>query len=108
MRPRSEIDAIMLSEKDSVATALRELAPGAEARVGVGEEVIAVPVAQPIAFGHKLAVRGIPRGADVLKYGEVIGRATDDIGAGVHVHVHNVESLRGRGDLEETGAGRGV
>ena len=49
MRPRSEIDAIMLSEKDSVATALRELAPGAEARVGVGEEVIAVPVAQPIA-----------------------------------------------------------
>jgi altronate dehydratase small subunit len=41
----------------------------------------------------------ISKGQDVLKYGEVIGQATQDISEGKHVHVHNVESLRGRGDL---------
>ena len=34
----------------------------------------------------------------MLKYGIVIGRATHDIQQGQHVHVHNVEALRGRGD----------
>jgi len=37
-------------------------------------------------------------GEPVIKYGEVIGRATKDIGEGTHAHVHNIESLRGRGD----------
>jgi len=97
---RPGIDAVMLSEADNVATALRELAAGEEARVGVGERVLRVPVRDPISFGHKLATVDIPRGAAVKKYGEVIGRATQEIPAGAHTHVHNVESLRGRGDLE--------
>ncbi|RLG06284.1 MAG: D-galactarate dehydratase, partial [Thaumarchaeota archaeon] len=54
-----------------------------------------------IPFGHKLAIREIPRGEEIIKYGEVIGRATRDIEIGEHVHVHNVESLRGRGDLKK-------
>ncbi len=41
----------------------------------------------------------IPVGDGVIKYGEIIGRATCDIDVGDHVHVHNVESQRGRGDL---------
>ncbi len=102
------IDAIMLNEKDNVATALRELAAGAEARVGVGERRFSVPVVQAIAFGHKLVICDIQRGTDILKYGEVIGRATEDIPAGAHAHVHNIESLRGRGDLEAAGEPHGV
>jgi altronate dehydratase small subunit len=94
------IDAVMLSEIDNVATALRELAEGEEARVGVGERQTIVRVRQGIAFGHKLAVTDIRQGDEIRKYGEVIGRATRDIPAGAHTHVHNVESLRGRGDLE--------
>jgi altronate dehydratase small subunit len=34
----------------------------------------------------------------VIKYGETIGLATSDISPGEHVHVHNVEGQRGRGD----------
>jgi altronate dehydratase small subunit len=108
MQSSNQIDAIMLSEKDNVATALRELAEGEQARVGVGERCFAVPVGQAIAFGHKLAVHEIPRGTDVLKYGEVIGRATHDIPAGMHAHVHNIESLRGRGDLQAAGESHGL
>jgi altronate dehydratase small subunit len=108
MQTSAQIDAIMLNERDNVATALRVLAAGDEARVGVGERRFSVPVRQAIAFGHKLAVCDIARGADVLKYGEIIGRATEDIPAGMHAHVHNIESLRGRGDLETRGGQHGV
>ncbi len=100
METRHGIDAVMLTEADNVATALRELTQGEEARVGVGERTFLVQVQQAIAFGHKLAVADIRSGEEIRKYGEVIGRATQDISSGTHAHVHNVESLRGRGDLE--------
>lgn len=48
--------------------------------------------------GHKIALADIPEGGDVRKYGAVIGRATAAIRAGDHVHVHNIESTRLRGD----------
>jgi altronate dehydratase small subunit len=34
----------------------------------------------------------------------MIGRASASIGTGRHVHVHNVEGVRGRGDLAESPA----
>ncbi len=52
-----------------------------------------------IAYGHKIALEAIAAGDTVRKYGLSIGRATEDIQAGQHVHTHNVESERGRGDL---------
>ena len=57
-----------------------------------------VTVTEPISFGHKFALRTIKKGEPVVKYGEVIGLATKDIEPGQHVHVHNLESCRGRGD----------
>ena len=108
MEPGTPIDAIALRDADNVATALRELAAGERVVVGVRERTIAVCVRQLIPFGHKLALTEIPQGADILKYGEVIGRATQRIPAGTHAHVHNIESLRGRGDLEASGVGHGI
>ncbi len=93
------MDAIMLHETDNVATALRDLAAGEESVVGIQEHTRRVRVGQPIAFGHKLAVVEIGQGDYIRKYGEIIGRATQAIPLGMHVHVHNIESLRGRGDL---------
>jgi altronate dehydratase small subunit len=52
-----------------------------------------------IPFGHKFAIRTIPKGGLVHKYGQVIGISTAAIEAGDHVHVHNVDSRRARGDL---------
>ena len=98
----------MLSEKDNVATALRDLAAGQEVVVGTGERAFTLAAAQAIAFGHKLAVAEIRPGDEVIKYGEVIGRATQRIPAGAHAHVHNIGSLRGRGDLEAGAQAHGV
>ncbi len=51
-----------------------------------------------IPYGHKIALKPIAKGAQVTKYGLSIGSALADIQPGDHVHVHNVESNRGRGD----------
>ena len=102
------MDAIMLRENDNVATALRDLAAGEEIIVGVQELSLRVRVGQAILFGHKLAVTEIGQGEPILKYGEIIGRATQAIPAGCHAHVHNIESLRGRGDLAAVEKTHGV
>ncbi len=54
-----------------------------------------------IPYGHKIALRPIAEGEDVIKYGLSIGSASEDIPAGSYVHIHNVESNRGRGDKYE-------
>ena len=46
------------------------------------------------------ALRDIRKGEHIMKYGESIGAASCDIKKGDYVHVHNLEALRGRGDLE--------
>ncbi|MBQ7975649.1 MAG: altronate dehydratase [Clostridia bacterium] len=42
--------------------------------------------------GHKYALRDIKKGENVIKYGNPIGRATEDIKAGEHVHSHNLKT----------------
>ncbi|WAH35242.1 UxaA family hydrolase [Alicyclobacillus dauci] len=94
---------ILQKNVDDVATALKRLPAGT--KVTHANPDFDIVLRQDIPFAHKFAVRDIPAGTDVHKYGQVIGRATQAISAGDHVHVHNLESLRGRGDLQggETG-----
>ena len=47
---------------------------------------------EQIPAGHKYALRDIAKDTYVIKYGEIIGRATQDIQAGEWVHTHNVKS----------------
>jgi len=85
MTPVFQIDP-----RDSVATALRDLV--------AGEQAGGVTIAEPIAKGHKVAVRALAAGDPVLKFGFPIGRATRAIAPGEHVHTHNVvTALEGSG-----------
>ncbi len=94
MKPK----AILIDTKDNVATAFQELAKGETVTVSLaGTEATAV-LTQDIPFGHKFALSAIGLHEPVVKYGETIGLATDSIQAGQHVHVHNMESQKGRGD----------
>lgn len=47
---------------------------------------------EQIPAGHKYALRLIAKGEYVIKYGEIIGKATQDIQEGEWVHTHNVKS----------------
>jgi len=89
------VAAVVISEKDDVATATRNIKTGEKVTVKVGGEENEVLVNNDIKFLHKFALKNIKKGENVLKYGMVIGEATRDISRGEHVHVHNLRSLRG-------------
>ena len=91
---------VVLNDADNVATSLATLEARSEVEVERNGERRTIVVLDAIPFGHKLAIRPLSPGDDVLKYGEVIGRASEAIETGRWVHVHNVESVRGRGDIE--------
>ncbi|MEQ8895506.1 MAG: UxaA family hydrolase [Roseovarius sp.] len=88
--------AIQILSLDSVATAVSLLHSGETVRitgVGQGAEVTAH---DEIPSGHKIALKDIGKGEHILKYGEVIGAATEDIAAGCWVHVHNCRGVKAR------------
>jgi altronate hydrolase len=80
MAPRS----IRLHPMDDVAIAVESLA------AGCALPETGVVVREPIPAGHKVALRSLAPGAPVRRYNQIIGRASCDIAAGSHVHVHNV------------------
>ena len=96
--------AMIINAKDNVAVVLEDVAAGGEVRAAGGGRSEAVKAIQTIPFGHKVALADLPRGAEIYKYGEIIGRASTNIRAGEHVHIHNIEGTRGRGDLGPEGA----
>jgi hypothetical protein len=87
--------ALVISERDNVATALEPLDKGRT--ITVRDRTVLV--GEPIARGHKVALQAIRAGDAVINYGSPIGTASCDIAPGTHVHTHNVASTRGRGDL---------
>jgi altronate dehydratase small subunit len=88
----------MIHPDDNVATAMQLLDSGARIIISAGGRERTVTLLQQVPFGHKFALQDIPVGGNVTKYGEIIGRATAFIRTGEHVHIHNLEGLRGRGD----------
>ncbi len=98
-----EAIAIQASAIDNVATIFADgIVDGTEVVVldssGVRTPIVVIG---DVPYGHKLALRAIAAGEQITKYGEEIGVASKDIRAGEYVHVHNLDSMRGRGDLEK-------
>lgn len=75
---------IVISPADSVAVALVALKKG--------EQHEGVTLAEDIEKGHKFALKPIKAGEQVIKYGEIIGKAKCDIAVGEHIHSHNMET----------------
>lgn len=84
--PTAENSAIHLHPLDNVAVARVPLAAGAEIRVAG----LAVRLRSDVPAGHKVALRQITAGENVLRYGQIIGRARSSIAPGEHVHTHNL------------------
>ena len=77
---------LQVRPEDSVAIALRDLK--------AGEDVVvdgrALRLSDDIPTGHKFAVTAIATGESVVKFGFPIGRASQAISVGEHVHAHNL------------------
>ncbi len=95
--------ALKVNDLDNVATVFAEgVSKGQEVEVRdkKGQSWI-ITVLGDIPYGHKIALTAIPPNQDVIKYGEAIGMAARQISKGEYVHVHNLDSKRGRGDWKE-------
>ncbi len=89
---RGNAQAIVINEKDNVATALEPLQAGANITAEVHGRVEEITLLSDIPMGHKFALEDMEKGEAVIKYGEPIGQSTTKITRGEHVHVHNVVS----------------
>jgi altronate dehydratase small subunit len=92
--------AVILHVTDTVANVVETVEPGDTVDARIGSTVTSIQAVEGIPFGFKISLADVPRGGDVRKYGEVIGRASQPIRVGQLVHVHNLEGARGRGDLQ--------
>ena len=86
-------DFIHIHPKDTVAVALRAISKGTVfAGVAAGAD---------IPQGHKMALKPVAEGEQVVKYGFSIGHATADITPGDWVHTHNMKTNLS-GEMEYT------
>ena len=83
-------DAIVMHDDDSVATVLINVVAGTQIRLQSLDVLHELYISEDIPLYHKVAIRVIETGEEVLKNGHVIGIATMQISAGSHVHVHNL------------------
>ncbi len=83
--------AFQIGKYDNVATALTELAKG-EVHLRGDAQVPTIQAIEDISVGHKIALKDIRQGEDIIKYAVVIGRATTDIPKGTWVHLHCMHS----------------
>jgi altronate dehydratase large subunit len=89
--------AIIVNPRDNVATARVPVAKG----TSLSRDGRVIRIGDDIPFGHKFALHTIREGEFVIKFGDPIGRAQRDIAPGDSVHIHNLESCRGRGSQAE-------
>ena len=67
---------------------VRDIAAGEELKFGPDS----VRAATDIPAGHKIAVRDIAARESIFKFGWSIGKATESIARGEHVHTHNLRT----------------
>jgi len=79
---------LQIHPSDTVAVAAEAIEAGTPLQVGG----ISVTTKEPIPAGHKLALRDIAPGENIIKYACPIGHAVTKITAGSHVHTHNTKS----------------
>ena len=91
MTVEQKFDALVLNSMNNVAVALENLKAGES--ISIQGKDGELKVAENIPYGHKVAIRTILKDDKVLKYGECMGIAIEDIFAGNHVHVSNVRGL---------------
>lgn len=82
---------LVIHPRDNVAVALQDLAQGSRVTTVDQTDLVAV---EDIPASHKIALRDIADGEEIIKYGEVVAVSTQPIGQGAWVHSHNLESQR--------------
>jgi len=79
---------------DNVGVVIEWIKEGEELSYIVDDNTVNFTALNDIRIYHKVAIKDIVTGDNIVKYGEHIGIANRDIKTGEHVHVHNVDDHR--------------
>ena len=85
------MDYIKINDLDNVCVALNALPKGEKITIGSDS----IETNMEIPAGHKVALKDIKAGEDIIKYGNRIGLAKEDIKAGDWIHTHNIKTALG-------------
>jgi len=90
------IQFLVHDKRDSVGVAVVDVKAGQalEGRSLDTNEAVNAKSNMDIPLGHKIALKDLKPGDNVIKYGVEVGRVVEPIKAGDHVHVHNVKTKR--------------
>jgi len=83
-------NALKVNPRDNVVIATRQITKGEDIVVD-GEKLLSA--AEDVAASHKIALIDIKTGGAVIRYGEPIVQARDEIRRGQWVHVHNTQPI---------------
>jgi len=87
------INALLMDEWDNVVTCVAAVSKGSQIVYQRGREVCTLTAEDDIPYCHKAALEDLPQGAEVRKYGEMIGQATVPIAKGHWVSHENIVSV---------------
>ena len=87
------INAILLDEKDNVVTCIKEVKAGEEVSYRTEAGEMTLRANEDIPYCHKVALRDLNKGDQVIKYGEMIGQLSRSVAAGCWVNEHNLFSV---------------
>jgi len=96
----SQEKIIILHPQDNVGIIKKDVKKGEMIVIDKEEFRNSFKVRENIPYRFKVALKDIHIGDKIIKSGEIIGKAMQEIKKGEMVHVHNIEGLRGRGDLK--------
>ena len=92
--------AMIIDKQDHVATCISAIKRGETVELMLnGRKSKKIKATQNIPYAHKICIKPMKKGDQCLKYGLSIGSASKEVKVGDYIHVHNIDSNRGRGDL---------
>lgn len=80
---------LQIHPEDNVVVCLEPMAAGEKITLSDGREVTST---EEIPAGHKMAIKEIKEGTNIVKYGYAIGHSTEDISIGRWVHTHDIKT----------------
>lgn len=80
---------LQINPDDNVIVALDPISKGDEVRIN---DKLTVVAEDDVPAGHKMAIKDIAEGSNVIKYGYAIGHTTEEIKKGRWLHTHDVKT----------------
>lgn len=81
-------DYIRINKEDNVVVALKDLKKSSTLKIDKFEVVLK----EDVLRGHKIAIKNINKGENIIKYGQPIGHAINNIDRGEWIHTHNIKT----------------